>query len=334
MIPSLKTYCPSCDQEVDAGTRHVVDQMTVRNERVEYLRKTAVCPLCKKPIYDARIENDNINAAYTAYCKRRGIMSPNEIKALRNRYNLSLREFSKFLGFGEQTVARYETGSIPDSTHNYTLKTACTPQGASDLLATNRHNLSESSIEKIESFIQGKAPRRIVISCIPQDEAPSEINGYRPFDFRRVKALARKLAEKCTELYKTKLQKAMFLCDFASYEISGKSMTGLTYAHADFGPIMNRKDEIMFRLQDSGVITSQEYGWGEIVLPGTAVEDVFSDDESRIINAVALFVNKFDSATKLSEFSHSLTAWKDTNSGQKIPYGSGYGEVTKVIEIL
>lgn len=37
-----------------------------------------------------------------------------EFANLQNGADLSLREFSRFLGFGEQTAARYEKGALPN----------------------------------------------------------------------------------------------------------------------------------------------------------------------------------------------------------------------------
>lgn len=58
------------------------------------------------------IEEGNLRRAYSAYCVTHGLMAPDEVMELRNSYGLSLREFSKFLGFGEQTIARVAIRSL------------------------------------------------------------------------------------------------------------------------------------------------------------------------------------------------------------------------------
>lgn len=42
----------------------------------------------------------------------------------------SSAEFSLFLGFGEQTVAKYEAGTLPDELHSNTMRMASTKEGA------------------------------------------------------------------------------------------------------------------------------------------------------------------------------------------------------------
>ena len=44
----------------------------------------------------------------------------------------SSAEFSLFLGFGEQTVAKYEAGTLPDELHSNTMRMASTKEGAED----------------------------------------------------------------------------------------------------------------------------------------------------------------------------------------------------------
>jgi len=45
----------------------------------------------------------------------------------------SSAEFSLFLGFGEQTVAKYEAGTLPDELHSNTMRMASTKEGAAGL---------------------------------------------------------------------------------------------------------------------------------------------------------------------------------------------------------
>ena len=117
---TLSTYCPECDCEVDARLEHRIETLPVKGEQTS---------CCGEVIGDSRIEEGNLRRSYSAYCAAHGLMAPDEVKELRNSYGLSLREFSKFLGFGEQTIARYEAGAIPDDSHNTMLKLAFSAVG-------------------------------------------------------------------------------------------------------------------------------------------------------------------------------------------------------------
>lgn len=81
------------------------------------------------------------------------IVSAKYVIDLRKRIGLSVREFSRFLGFGEQTAARYERGSVPDTLHSNTIRLASDADGARLLLALNRRQMREESVRRIEEYI-------------------------------------------------------------------------------------------------------------------------------------------------------------------------------------
>ena len=161
--------------------------------------------------------------------------------------------------------------------------------------------------------------------------SPSGRNGFRPFSMERVAAVVCELAARCKDLYKTKLQKAMFFTDFLCYARTTRSMTGLAYAHANYGPVMDDRDRIVAGLQDAGFVELTEKGWGEIVVPTRCPEGVLSEDEIRLVDEVADFVNTFGTSSEISSFSHELDAWSGTDSGQFIEYDSNAEQVEAAI---
>lgn len=334
---TFDTFCPECDTEVTAPIVLMVETLTIRGEDIEYTAKVPVCPICGCNIGDSRLEKQNLTRAYDMYRAAHGLMFPEEIKKLRKQYGLSLRDFSKFLGFGEQTIARYETGSIPDKVHNQTLKTASTPEGARLLLTNLQSDLPDRIANAAKQFIEFRKSRE---SLIPPgwmeklDDAPCHENGYRSFDLKRVAALIVRLSHQCNNLYKTKLQKAAFFCDTYAYETSGVSLTGIRYAHAPHGPVINDKDEVIAVLQRTGMIKLDEVegSWGEVVKPVGNPPEVFSDDELDLIDYVAEFVNKFSTSKSISEFSHTLSAWQNTKDGEIISYAKTENEVRQAVD--
>lgn len=342
MIDTISTFCPDCDAEVLAAVERRRESLRIKNERVEYDASVAVCPCCHKEIGVYELELDNQNRAYGVYCERHNLVSPNEVGELRARYGLSLREFSRFLGFGEQTVARYEAGSIPDSLHSATLRRAWGVKGAAELLEENGSSISPASVEKVKAFIgrngfsEGRG--QDVPACLDRAlrAAPSLLNGLRSLDLERLASAVAYLSERCHALYKTKLQKAMFFSDFLAFEALGASLTGLSYAHATYGPVMSERDETLGFLERSGAIQLVPADdWGEVVRPAREdldVSGVFSPEELGLLDMVARFVNTFPTAASLSDYSHGLRAWKATGSGVMIDYSLGVGEIGRSIE--
>lgn len=149
----IDTFCPNCDEPVTAQIVAREETLPVRGMPTTFDAQVAVCPLCGEDIGDSRIEKGNFEAAYAVYRVENGVIAPEDIKAIRKTLGLSLREFSLFLGFGEQTVAKYETGMLPDELHNNTMRMASTKEGAEMLFSLNGGRLSKASQAKVRKCL-------------------------------------------------------------------------------------------------------------------------------------------------------------------------------------
>ena len=333
MSDHIETFCPECDEEVRAILINRPTTVAVRGEEVGYTETVAVCPNCQSVMGDARIEGENLRRAYDEYRKRHQMLSPAQITELRSSYGLSLRDFSRFLGFGEQTIYRYERGDLPDLPHNTTMLSATNPEGARLLLSQNRARLGKRAQSRVEARIKSmeegsstEAPARLVLEK-RESIAPCAANGYRALDLERASALMAELSRRCSKLYWTKLQKAAFYADMVSYERTGQSLTGLSYAHATYGPVIDQRDEMRLILSQRGAIDFVEEGWGEVAIPLAEGPGRFSDEELSLIDEVSAFVNTFSSASELSGYSHGLGCWENSADGQIIEYTSSGSEV-------
>ena len=79
----------------------------------------------------------------------------------------------------------------------------------------------------------------------------------------------------------------------AYFDKTSQSLTGLTYAHATYGPVIDCKEEVRFILAERGVVDFIEYGYGEILAPRRCENTPFSDEELSFIDEMALFVILF-----------------------------------------
>ncbi len=334
---TISTYCPYCDREVVASLSSSTRTLPVKGQPTEFKSTDAVCPECGQVIGDSRVEDDNLRRAYDAYRRNNGLLPVEEIKSLRDRYGLSLREFARFLGFGDQTVARYEAGAVQDQAHDVVMRLASTPDGAAALLRINGERISKASKRAVERYVAGSeidAFDRAMLRILGSEDEPSSENGFRRLDMARVRSLIVTFANRCRDLYTTKLQKAMYFCDALCFERTAKSMTGLTYAHAPRGPIIDQWSLMVGSMERDGFISLDQApsGWGEIVVARSGPEVEFDVDEREVIDRIVAFVNTFDTARAISECSHQLGAWIRTTDGQKMDYLDSDGEVSKVID--
>lgn len=326
----FNTYCPQCDKSVAANLDHVVEKITVRGLEVEYTAKHAVCPNCGCIIGDSRVEKENLDNAFDVYREAKGYMSIDQLKSLRNSYGLSLREFSKFLGFGEQTYARYERGSLPDEAHYAVIAQAATVEGAGSLLDLHGNHLSKAAVDKVNAYIaRGICADKTVDSKL---ETMIGSFGYVKFDRARIEQVVFYLSTRIRDFYWTKLQKTLFFVDALSYERRAVGVTGLTYSHAPYGPIVHSDGELYALVSHNEFVCLVEKSFGQVIEPLKKPASVLSREDAEILDDVALFINTFKNTTAVSNFSHTLSGWKNTQDGQTIDYTLSSKEIASAIE--
>jgi putative zinc finger/helix-turn-helix YgiT family protein len=67
-----------------------------------------VCGHCGFEYYD----KEGQEARHAAVCRHLGVLTPAEIRQLRERHGLSRTEFADLTGLGEATIARWERGAL------------------------------------------------------------------------------------------------------------------------------------------------------------------------------------------------------------------------------
>ncbi len=103
--------CPNC------GSSHI--QTTTELDEFKYgsadkaISLKAYLPFrkcleCEFEYTDSEAED----LRHEAICRHLGVMTPNEIVALRKKYDLSRKEFSERTRIGEASLARWETGEL------------------------------------------------------------------------------------------------------------------------------------------------------------------------------------------------------------------------------
>ncbi|MCC9272358.1 MAG: helix-turn-helix domain-containing protein [Lactobacillus gallinarum] len=68
------------------------------------------------------LDNAAIKIAQDKYREMFDFVKPEEIKALRQKWNLTQKQFAKVIGWSPSTVALYEVGEIPTKSNNRLLK--------------------------------------------------------------------------------------------------------------------------------------------------------------------------------------------------------------------
>ena len=149
-----KDFCPYCEKVTEVSLVSKTETLSVLGEPVEYEAQVYKCSICNNEFAPSELEKRNFKVAYDTYRKRHKLLTPEEIRKTRKKYGLGQRLFSRFLGWGEITIHRYESGAIQDAAHNEVLSLLEEPRNALKVLELNRANLSIEEAEKLEKRIK------------------------------------------------------------------------------------------------------------------------------------------------------------------------------------
>lgn len=94
----------------------------VRGDEITVNASYWVCKDCNVEFENLCDGNDYLAEAYKIYRKKHNMLQPEEIKALRLKYDLTQGELAQILGWGLATLSRYEKGSLQDFAHDKILK--------------------------------------------------------------------------------------------------------------------------------------------------------------------------------------------------------------------
>ena len=103
------SFCSTCGEFVFSSIQNTTETFHVRGIDITITSPARICENCGEIIFDEVLDDEKLKLVYRAYRELKGMLQPEEIRAIRERKNLTQEEFSKILDFN---VARYENGSL------------------------------------------------------------------------------------------------------------------------------------------------------------------------------------------------------------------------------
>ncbi len=135
-------YCPKCETDVKTTVREVFETYPVKGEDITIKSQIRFCDACGEDIWDDELDSENLLIAYSEYRKKHGLLQPNEIREIREKYGLTQVAFARVLGLGDKTITRYENGSIADMAQNNLILLMRHPSNFEKLLEKNKGKIS------------------------------------------------------------------------------------------------------------------------------------------------------------------------------------------------
>lgn len=321
-------FCPYCevDQEITKVTRR--ESLPVLGEHIEFDAEVYKCNACNGEFATTDMDEENFRKAYNLYRDKQHLLRPERIKEIRLKYSLSQKDFSRFLGWGEITIHRYESGSLQDIAHNEILLLIDDPHNAFKILNLTRDHLSPTLTRKIENRIKellANEDRTFLLPyLIKEENVVSVETGFKQFDLEKIENLILFIAIKCVGVLKTKLNKLLWYIDFKHFKDHTVGITGVKYIHLPLGPVPNDYELLTFKLQGEESLEAQElivgdYTGENFVAKQDADMSLFNNKEIATINLVLERLGHLGSRA-LTDKSHEEPAYKVTTHRQTIPY--------------
>lgn len=320
-----KHYCSNCNRQREYKIKENFINI-YKGTVLDVVENIPVCIHCGEEIFVKEIEENNLTRLYDAYRSKNNLITPDELKIFRDLYDISQRELTAILSFGKMTINRYEKGAIPSKSNSDYLKSLINSQELFKELVEEaflNERIKIKTKDKIVNKIKHNKEDEIKKIIINQlTHSPSEYNGYRKFDFEKTENIISYLASK-VNLTKTSLNKYLFYIDFYNFKKYLRSMTGIQFIQAKYGPVVeNHNYNLLLDISDKyyiDEIEEGEYSRVTIMSNDNYNLDKISDKERNIIDEV---IYKFKNYTvnKISELSHEEKAWKETPRGNLISY--------------
>ena len=305
-------------------------EFDVRGETVLLDVPVRVCAACGTFEYEPGV--DPAAMAFAEYRRRKDLLTPEQIKGLRNRYRLSQKSLAVLLGMSEATINRYERGALPDSAHDAALRACEEPGHVRRLLARNGAKLSEWQRQRVEAALDGRP------DDLPDDardpgtlwNMPAEVSlktGYRRFHYERYAAAAVWFCRRLKPVTATSLNKLLFYADFLCFRSETVSLTGAAYRRLPHGPVPADYGGLREQMELDQYVEIEEVEYqngnvGEEYRAGPRAEELespFTVRERKVLEAVA---KAFMRATpsEISRRSHNESAWRKTADKALIDY--------------
>ena len=149
----MKLFCHNCNEDVEINLYEEKKVYKVKDSKYEIIDTVTMCSKCGEEVFNKDKDSKILEKLNNMYRREHNLLLPEEIKKIREMYDLTQREFSKLLGFGDVTISRYENGAIQDIANN-NLMILCEKPSNVQRLIVNNNRLSDDIKQKIYKFIK------------------------------------------------------------------------------------------------------------------------------------------------------------------------------------
>lgn len=281
---------------------------------------------------DKKTASENFLIRQDAFRKQAGLLTSEEIKAIRQSYHLSQKDFAQILGLGKIDIVRYETKAVQTRSINDTiLRAKEEPLWFAKKFSLFANKLTPEKRAEVLNAIENYAgskdaqsllfARSIELTYLPllnDDEA----KGRQEFSPEAIVSILALAALSGTKLFKGQFAQLLFYCDFLSYKRTGKGLTGIAYSHASFGVWPLAYDDLLAcsKIKTEARIYDSKNGNEYFSYTMKSVgKNTLSREQTTIVKRVLRRLGSLSSEQLLS-FTREENGYRETKKGEIISY--------------
>jgi putative zinc finger/helix-turn-helix YgiT family protein len=117
-VEKFTMYCDECGADREFTRIRQNQTLKIRGEEITAEIWVVKCGTCGTVQPDPSPNADPMLEFYGEYRKKYALLTPEEIRSIRESYGMSAEAFSAVLGMSAATIYRYEGGALQDATHN------------------------------------------------------------------------------------------------------------------------------------------------------------------------------------------------------------------------
>ena len=333
LIRKIHMDCPLCDKTHEIEERKRLATITLKGEKINYEERFYYCSNAdedENEFETGSMTNENLLNARNAYRVKHGLLTSDEIVAIRESYGLSQVDLARLLGWGEATISRYESKAIQDEAYDTMLRLIKdNPFQALEFLKKNadkfsslkRSEVKAKIVEKLDSYGKEYLTRQAFEGEYAYFGEPSDSSGFVTLNIDKIEATISYIAEQVINLFKVKLMKMLWYADALSYKNSGYAITGMVYRHNEMGALPVGHYSLM-NLEKLNVHEEESYNYGSMlhIYPTQGMDySVLTAEDKKVLDAV---IKKFRNykTKEIVDYMHEERAYLETKPGDIIPF--------------
>lgn len=305
----------------DMSIQKEVRAIEFRKEQFQVVFHFYICKDSHEKFTSTELDELNMNQVYNQYRDKYNLPFPEEIKKIREMYDLPATKMAEILGFGINSYRNYENGEVPSNANGKLITLASDPIKFRQLvdIAETLDSVSRLKlINKIDKLIEEKASNHFNFEYqhyLLDGDLPDEYSGYKKPDFKKLTEMVVFFTEQM-QPWKTQMNKLLFYSDFLFFKRTCFSMSGIKYRAINMGPVPNNYNSIFEYMANEDHVDVWQTKFslesiGEQFKPHASrscEKDIFTEIELKtLFDVVKKFKGK---GTKdIIEISHKEKAW-------------------------